>query len=109
PLLFVLLGECLTQRVGRINLGVEGQMLVGAAAGYGVAAGSGNPWLGLVAGAAAGAALSMVYASCSRCRCAPTLLPASWPCGCWASGSAPMQAPAWWASASKASRRWPAA
>ncbi|CAN5737887.1 ABC transporter permease [soil metagenome] len=62
PLLFVLLGECLTQRVGRINLGVEGQMLVGAATGYGVAAASGNPWLGLLAGAAAGAALSLVYA-----------------------------------------------
>ena len=62
PLLFVLLGECLTQRVGRINLGVEGQMLVGAATGYGVAATSGNPWLGLLAGAAAGTALSLVYA-----------------------------------------------
>lgn len=62
PLLFVLLGECLTQRVGRINLGVEGQMLVGAASGYGVAAASGNPWLGLLAGAAAGTALSLVYA-----------------------------------------------
>ncbi|MET0540999.1 MAG: ABC transporter permease [Variovorax sp.] len=62
PLLFVLLGECLTQRVGRINLGVEGQMLVGAASGYGVAAATGNPWLGLLAGAAAGTALSLVYA-----------------------------------------------
>ena len=60
PLIFVLLGECLTQRVGRINLGVEGQMLVGAAAGYGVAAASGNPWLGLAAGAGAGLALSLV-------------------------------------------------
>ena len=62
PLLFVLLGECLTQRVGRINLGVEGQMLVGAATGYGVAAASGSPWLGLLAGAAAGTTLSLVYA-----------------------------------------------
>ncbi|WOB06245.1 ABC transporter permease [Piscinibacter gummiphilus] len=62
PLLLVLLGECLTQRVGRINLGVEGQMLVGAVAGYGVTAVSGQPWLGMVAGAAAGALLSAVYA-----------------------------------------------
>lgn len=62
PLLFVLLGECLTQRVGRINLGVEGQMLVGAVAAYGVAAASGQPWLGLLAGALAAAALSGVYA-----------------------------------------------
>lgn len=62
PLLLVLLGECLTQRVGRINLGVEGQMLVGAVAGYGATALSGNPWLGMAAGAAAGILLSAVYA-----------------------------------------------
>jgi ABC-type uncharacterized transport system permease subunit len=63
PLLLVLLGECLTQRVGRINLGVEGQMLLGAAAGYGVAAATGQPWLGLAAGACAGVLLSLVYAA----------------------------------------------
>jgi general nucleoside transport system permease protein len=62
PLLLALLGECLTQRVGRINLGVEGQMLVGAVAGYATVAATGNPWLGLLGGAAAGAALSLVYA-----------------------------------------------
>ncbi len=62
PLLLALLGECLTQRVGRINLGIEGQMLVGAVAGYAATAASGNPWLGLVGGALAGAALSAVYA-----------------------------------------------
>src|SRR5271156_5791908 len=33
PLLLVTLGETLTQRVGIINLGVEGQMLGGACAG----------------------------------------------------------------------------
>jgi general nucleoside transport system permease protein len=63
PLLFALLGECLTQRVGKINLGVEGQMLVGAVAGYGVTAWSHSPWLGLLAGAAAGAVLSLVFAA----------------------------------------------
>ncbi|MGA0571500.1 ABC transporter permease [Variovorax sp. VNK109] len=62
PLLFVLLGECLTQRVGRINLGVEGEMLVGAVTAYGVTAFTGNPWVGLAAGALAGALLSCVYA-----------------------------------------------
>ncbi len=62
PLLLALLGECLTQRVGRINLGIEGQMLVGAVAGYATVAVSGNPWLGLVGGALAGAVLSAVYA-----------------------------------------------
>lgn len=62
PLLLVLLGECLTQRVGRINLGVEGQMLVGAVAGYGITAISGEPWLGMAAGSVAGGVLSLVYA-----------------------------------------------
>lgn len=62
PLRFALLGECLTQRAGRINLGVEGQMLVGAAAGYGATALTGSPWLGLLAGALAGALLSLVFA-----------------------------------------------
>ena len=36
PLLMVTLGETLTQRVGIINLGVEGQMLGGACAGFAV-------------------------------------------------------------------------
>ena len=61
PLLLVMLGECLTQRTGVINLGVEGQMLVGAMVGYGATAASGNPWLGLAAGCAAGCALSSVH------------------------------------------------
>jgi len=62
PLIFVTLGETLTQRTGVINLGVEGEMLVGACFGFGVAAQTGNPWLGLAAGAACGAALSLVHA-----------------------------------------------
>lgn len=62
PLLFALVGETLTQRVGMINLGVEGQMLVGAMAGYGAAAFLHSPWLGLVAGAGAGMLLSCVFA-----------------------------------------------
>lgn len=62
PLIFVTLGETLTQRTGVINLGVEGEMLVGACFGFGVAAHTGSPWLGLAAGAACGAGLSLVHA-----------------------------------------------
>jgi simple sugar transport system permease protein len=62
PLLLTLLGECLGQRTGIINLGAEGQMLVGAMLGYGATAASGNPWIGLVAGAGAGMLLSSVHA-----------------------------------------------
>lgn len=62
PLVFVLVGETLVQRTGTINLGVEGQMLVGAMTGYGAAAAWGDPWIGLAAGAIAGLALSSVHA-----------------------------------------------
>ncbi len=62
PLLFALLGETVGQRAGIINLGSEGQMLVGAAFGFGAALATGNPWLGLAVGALAGAALSVVHA-----------------------------------------------
>ena len=69
PLLWTLLGETLTQRAGIINLGVEGQMLVGAATAFGLTAQSGNPWFGLAGGALAGALLSVVHAVlCLRYR-----------------------------------------
>jgi ABC-type uncharacterized transport system permease subunit len=62
PLLMVMLGETLTQRTGVINLGVEGEMLMGACVGFAVAATTGNPLYGLIAGALAGALLSTVHA-----------------------------------------------
>ena len=44
-------GELLTEKSGRINLGQEGILVLGAMCGYGVAFLSGSPWLGvLVAG-----------------------------------------------------------
>lgn len=62
PLLLVLLGETLTQRTGIVNLGVEGQMLMGAVVGFAAAATFGDPLTALLAGAAAGMALSLVHA-----------------------------------------------
>ena len=62
PLLMVMLGETLTQRTGVINLGVEGEMLMGACVGFAVAATTGSPLLGLLAGIVAGAALSTLHA-----------------------------------------------
>lgn len=62
PLLYVLLGETVTERGGVVNLGVEGQMLFGAFAGFATTVVTGNPWLGLCAGALAGVALSSVHA-----------------------------------------------
>ena len=62
PLLLTLLGETLTQRSGIVNLGVEGQMLVGAVVGFSVAATHHDPFMAMAAGALAGVALSLVHA-----------------------------------------------
>lgn len=62
PVLAVVLGETLTQRSGVINLGVEGQMLLGAMTGFGVTVVTGDPWLGVLAACGAGVLLSMVHA-----------------------------------------------
>lgn len=53
PFLFVSLGECLTERSGRINLGLEGTLVFGAMSGYAVAYESGSAWVGVLAAAAA--------------------------------------------------------
>jgi ABC-type uncharacterized transport system permease subunit len=69
PLLWALLGETLSQRAGVVNLGSEGQMLVGAASAFAVTAHTGEPWLGLAAGALAGLVLSLGHAVlCLRFR-----------------------------------------
>ena len=36
PFIFVSLGECITEKSGRINLGLEGILVMGAMVGYGV-------------------------------------------------------------------------
>jgi general nucleoside transport system permease protein len=62
PLVYSALGELVTEKSGVLNLGVEGMMLVGAVVSFAVAATSGSPWLGVAAGIAGGAALSVVFA-----------------------------------------------
>ena len=62
PLVFAALGELVTEKAGVLNLGVEGMMLVGAVAAFAVAATTKNPWLGVLAGMAAGAMVSQVFA-----------------------------------------------
>lgn len=62
PVLFATLGEIFAERAGILNLGVEGMMLTGALAGFMTTVRTGNPWLGAVAGAAAGGLLSLIHA-----------------------------------------------
>jgi simple sugar transport system permease protein len=61
PFLFVSLGECVTEKSGRINLGNEGVLVFGAMAGYAVSYHTGSPWLGVLAAAAGGALLGSVH------------------------------------------------
>lgn len=61
PFLFVSLGEVLTERSGRINLGLEGTLVFGAMAGYGIAVETGSPWIGVFGAAVAGALFGVVH------------------------------------------------
>jgi simple sugar transport system permease protein len=56
------LGETVAEKSGVLNLGVEGMMATGASVGFIVAVETGSPWAGILAGAAAGALLSLVHA-----------------------------------------------
>ena len=61
PFLFVSLGECLTEKSGRINLGLEGVLVLSAMAGFGGAYLAGSPWAGVALAAFAGAALALLH------------------------------------------------
>ncbi len=61
PFLFVSLGECITEKSGRINLGLEGILVMGAMSGYAVSYLSGSPWLGVLAAGAAGLMLGLLH------------------------------------------------
>jgi simple sugar transport system permease protein len=61
-LLFAAIGEIFAERSGILNLGVEGMMLMGAVAGFAVAASTGDPWVGLIMAMLAGAVLSVIHA-----------------------------------------------
>src|ERR1700686_1937435 len=63
PFLFVSLGECITERSGRINLGLEGTLVMGAMCAYGTSYLTGSPWLGVLAAGAGRALLRGLHAS----------------------------------------------
>lgn len=61
PFLFVSLGECLTEKSGRINLGLEGVLVFSAMAGFGGSYLSGSPWIGVLLAGTSGAALALLH------------------------------------------------
>jgi general nucleoside transport system permease protein len=61
PFLFVSLGECLTEKSGRINLGLEGVLVLSAMAGFGGSYLTGSPWAGVLLAGMCGALLAMLH------------------------------------------------
>jgi ABC-type uncharacterized transport system permease subunit len=61
PFMFVALGECLTEKSGRVNLGLEGTLVLGAMSAYAVSYQSGSPWFGVFAAGCAGAVLGGLH------------------------------------------------
>ncbi len=62
PLLVAAIGELVVERSGVLNLGVEGMMIMGAVAGFGIGYLSGSPWIGLIAAVIVGALFSLLFA-----------------------------------------------
>ena len=61
PFLFVSLGECITEKSGRINLGLEGVLVLSAMAAFGGAYLTGSVWMGVLLAMVAGAALATLH------------------------------------------------
>jgi general nucleoside transport system permease protein len=71
PFLFVSLGECLTEKSGKINLGLEGTLLTGAMSAYAISylgaekwglSPAVSPWLGVLVAGLAGMVLGFIHA-----------------------------------------------
>src|ERR1700733_8579985 len=70
PFLYVSLGECITEKSGRVNLGLEGNLVLGAMAAFAVSHETNQwwglviaaPWLGVLAAAGVGMILGVLHA-----------------------------------------------
>ncbi|MDE2454335.1 MAG: ABC transporter permease, partial [Burkholderiales bacterium] len=61
PFLFVSLGECITEKSGRVNLGLEGTLIMGAMTGYAFSYHTGSPWAGVAVAGAVGALMGAMH------------------------------------------------
>ncbi len=62
PLALAAMGGILSERSGVVNIGLEGQMLMGAFVGWASAVALGSGWLGVLCGVSAGALLGFLHA-----------------------------------------------
>lgn len=62
-ILLAILGGILCEKVGNLNLGIEGMMLLGASVGFSAALSTANPALAILAAGGAGAAGALIYAA----------------------------------------------
>jgi ABC-type uncharacterized transport system permease subunit len=61
PFMLVSIGECITEKSGRINLGLEGILVLGAMSGYAVSYLSGSPWLGVLVAGLCGTLMGLLH------------------------------------------------
>ena len=66
PFMFVALGECLTEKSGRVNLGLEGTLVLGAMVAYAMSFHTGSPWVGVFCAGIAGSLLGAMHGSICR-------------------------------------------
>lgn len=70
PLLLVALAELYSERVGLVNIGLDGLMTIGACGAFLGGYITGNPYIGLLIGALAGIAVNMIFAFSTITLCA---------------------------------------
>lgn len=74
PILLVAMAELYSERAGLVNIGLDGIMSMGALIGFLFGYMTGNPVLGILAGALAGIAVNMIYAFCTITLCAEQIV-----------------------------------
>jgi simple sugar transport system permease protein len=60
-ILFAILGGILCEKIGNLNLGIEGMMLLGASVGFSAALATANPFIAVIAAGCAGSLGALIY------------------------------------------------